>query len=202
MTRNEGSGAHVAGGDRDVPLHVPWSDPKPKTVSITWPDLTPAAPPATDTKPTKKDKTMAEDIHGECIGDERVTYSRPPVLNPKTPQLDAGIKPLPAFAIEAARLLADTEGHPDATVRSARKIAAQALEHLHVLVRAAADRGALPETKPAKKATRKKVATPSDDGPVAKTVRAWAAENGVECPSVGRVPRAVVEQYMQAKKGR
>lgn len=31
-----------------------------------------------------------------------------------------------------------------------------------------------------------------------KKVRAWAAENGVDCPRVGRVPQHVVEQYLAA----
>lgn len=32
----------------------------------------------------------------------------------------------------------------------------------------------------------------------AKTVRAWAAEHGVDCPRTGRVPRAVVDAYLDA----
>lgn len=30
-----------------------------------------------------------------------------------------------------------------------------------------------------------------------KTVRAWAAEHGVECPRQGRVPKTVLEQYQR-----
>lgn len=39
-----------------------------------------------------------------------------------------------------------------------------------------------------------------DDGPSldAKTVRAWAAENGVTCPPVGRVPGTVMDAYREA----
>ncbi|MEE6273496.1 histone-like nucleoid-structuring protein Lsr2 [Georgenia sp. MJ206] len=32
-------------------------------------------------------------------------------------------------------------------------------------------------------------------GVEAKAVRAWAAENGIECPAVGRVPRRVLDAY-------
>lgn len=35
-------------------------------------------------------------------------------------------------------------------------------------------------------------------GPTPKQVRAWAAENGVECNSHGRVPQGVVDQYLAA----
>jgi hypothetical protein len=38
-------------------------------------------------------------------------------------------------------------------------------------------------------------------GVQSKVVRAWAAENGVTCPKAGRVPRAVVEQYVTATRG-
>ncbi len=34
-----------------------------------------------------------------------------------------------------------------------------------------------------------------------KAVRAWAKENGVECPALGRVPAAVVEAFNQAQAG-
>lgn len=199
MTTNEGAGGnHVAGGDRQLPLHVPWSDPKPKTVSISWPDLAPLPTPTT--RPKKEAPAMAEDIHGEPIGDERITYAQPPVLTARTqPQQFVGINPLPAWAIAAARLMADTESHTDPTVRSARKIAAQALEHLQVLVRAASDRGAPAETKADKKTTRKSAPRPESVGPDPKAVRAWAAENGIECGAVGRVPRAVVDAYLQAQ---
>lgn len=31
-----------------------------------------------------------------------------------------------------------------------------------------------------------------------KTIRTWAAENGVDCPSKGRIPQAIVEAYIKA----
>lgn len=39
-----------------------------------------------------------------------------------------------------------------------------------------------------------------DDGPSldAKTVRAWAAQNGIDCPSRGRPPQRVVDAYREA----
>lgn len=36
-------------------------------------------------------------------------------------------------------------------------------------------------------------------GPSSKAVRAWAAENGISCPAVGKVPRAVVDAYQAAQ---
>lgn len=41
--------------------------------------------------------------------------------------------------------------------------------------------------------------TPTVNGaPSSKVVRAWAEANGVECPSRGRVPESVLEQYAAA----
>jgi hypothetical protein len=51
--------------------------------------------------------------------------------------------------------------------------------------------------KPAPVAEGAEVVEPSAD-PDARTVRAWAAANGVECGPIGRVPRGVVEQYLAA----
>lgn len=43
-------------------------------------------------------------------------------------------------------------------------------------------------------------AAKTDDGPNRdpKVVRAWAAEHGVDCPATGRVPRVVVDAYLEA----
>lgn len=46
---------------------------------------------------------------------------------------------------------------------------------------------------PKKKAGRR--ASPSYD---AKAVRTWAAENGVDCPRVGRVPKTVLDRWRSA----
>lgn len=40
--------------------------------------------------------------------------------------------------------------------------------------------------------------TAKASGPSAKLVRAWAAENGVAVNPVGRVPRSVVESYLES----
>lgn len=34
----------------------------------------------------------------------------------------------------------------------------------------------------------------------AMAIREWAAENGIECPHMGRIPRAVRDQYVEAVK--
>lgn len=39
----------------------------------------------------------------------------------------------------------------------------------------------------------------ASSGPDPKAVRAWAAANDVECPAMGRVPRAVVDAYQAAQ---
>lgn len=94
------------------------------------PNLTATSTPA----PQKEPITMAEDIHGEPIGDDRVTYANPPTLTPVAAPVPAGA-PLPPEIAAAARLLARTEGHPDRKIRSARRIVAQSLLHLDELVR-------------------------------------------------------------------
>lgn len=82
--------------------------------------------------------------------------------------------------------------------RAAKKVrdAGVALEHAlndvetkHRKAREDAERKAQLRGTTAKPAT--KAATTGH----AKAIRAWAAENGVSCPSVGRVPKAVREQY-------
>lgn len=51
------------------------------------------------------------------------------------------------------------------------------------------------------RAAKEKLRPPrKDDGPSLepKVVRAWAAEHGVDCPATGRVPRTVVDAYLEA----
>lgn len=43
-----------------------------------------------------------------------------------------------------------------------------------------------------------KAAKAASDGPSSADVRAWAAENDVQCPAVGRVPGSVLEAYEAA----
>jgi flagellar biosynthesis GTPase FlhF len=50
----------------------------------------------------------------------------------------------------------------------------------------------------AEKATKRAVAAAAPIGVDPKVVRAWAATAGVECGSHGRVPQAVVDQYLTA----
>jgi hypothetical protein len=40
---------------------------------------------------------------------------------------------------------------------------------------------------------------PAKDGPDPKAVRTWAARNGVACTPTGRVPKAVIAQYLAAQ---
>jgi len=149
------------------------------------------------TTPRKKETIMAEDIHGEAVGDERVTYGKPPVLKP----VPTGA-PLPPEIAAAARLLARTEGHPDRTIRSARRIAAQALLHLDELVRAheAMDRS-VDRALTSVAAAAPPSTTPPDGATSPKVVREWAKENGIEVPRFGRVPKDVIDAYWAATSG-
>lgn len=124
-----------------------------------------------DTPTTQEEEpVMAEDLHGEAIGDERVTYGNPPVLAPAP----AGA-PLPPEIAAAARLLVRTEGHPDRKIRSARRIVAQALLHLDELVREheALDRtvdrslALVQNAQPAERVTAPTPATPAATGTTA-----------------------------------
>lgn len=181
MTSNEGTGLpYVAGGTPPPPpLHVPWSDPKPKTVSITWPSLTP--PPTQKEAPAMTDL----DIHGEPPAGWKPD---PPAIAAVPTPPPTGINPLPAWAIDAARLLADTEKNTDPTIRSARRIAAQALEHLRSLTTAA---------EALTRSIDNAVAALSTE-PTAKEVRAWARTNNIPVPDVGRVPAHIYDQYKEA----
>jgi hypothetical protein len=60
----------------------------------------------------------------------------------------------------------------------------------------AARQARLKEIRP--KATARR---PAGDGPTPKEVRAWAAKQGINCSAHGRVPDAIVEQYLAAKAG-
>lgn len=46
--------------------------------------------------------------------------------------------------------------------------------------------------------TSQKKTTATTDGPTAAEIRAWAAQNDVACPAVGRVPTAVRQAYADA----
>ncbi len=75
-----------------------------------------------------------------------------------------------------------------------RELSALTSEEEQLAQRLAEIRARKDELEPAKpKKTRKPV-----DYPAAE-VRAWAAENGVDCPAVGRVPKAVVDAWRAAQ---
>lgn len=129
---------------------------------------------------------------------------------------------LPGYAYDAAALLAATEGHHDPLVRDVRKIAAQALQALHVAKeqydRLAAVTGRAVaafhsiEAATEKKTTRKKAGakTAGKRDPLATTtvmkqhgvtpaqVRAWAEESGVPVAARGNPSMDVIEQYLTA----
>lgn len=52
---------------------------------------------------------------------------------------------------------------------------------------------------PAKKVTSSD--RPGDEGPTAAEIRAWAVDNDIDCPHVGRVPQRVREAYETAHEG-
>jgi hypothetical protein len=53
----------------------------------------------------------------------------------------------------------------------------------------------LREIRPSKATGRRPATT---DGPTPKEIRAWAAEQGIECPTRGRVPNTVTDAYRDA----
>lgn len=132
--------------------------------------------------PATPELTVVEDIPDEPI--ERVTVLDPAGL------IAAGTDHWDESVAEAAReakawldILA--EGLVQAEHRA---VALAEVEHLEQLLHAARLKAGLVEIEaPAE--------TPSYD---AKTVRAWAAANGVDCPRTGRVPRHVVDAYLDA----
>jgi hypothetical protein len=75
-----------------------------------------------------------------------------------------------------------------------QELAAIASEREQLEQRLAEIRAREAELAPAKKAKSKRKAV----GYPAAEVRAWAKEQGVDCPAVGRVPKAVVEAWRKA----
>lgn len=91
------------------------------------------------------------------------------------------------YVHDMARVLSHTEGHPDKLVRDLRKLAVQAVQALATASTATKAQPATAPTKP--------VAPPPATGPSAKTVRAWAADQGLDCPQFGRVPAKIREAF-------
>ncbi|MEV1020680.1 histone-like nucleoid-structuring protein Lsr2 [Streptomyces sp. NPDC050264] len=152
-------------------------------------------------------------------GPELARRTRPLSTNPKDRTMTAvpTTASAPVSLHEAAeklpvgQLLAWGDNHPDTNVRDAATRARAALVGLraryvtdHELAELDSEQAALEErlaTLAARKAElappkARKVRKPLDYN--AAEVRAWARAQGVECPPVGRIPKAVVEQWRAA----
>lgn len=126
----------------------------------------------------------------------RAPVERPgPVVRPSTRDLLAEAADLAAGSRPIARALAKAE---------------ESLKALAEAVMAEGEKARLREKEAKLKAELEQVRTklrggatsrqPADTGDDVdpKAVRAWAAEQGIECPRVGRLPKAVLEQYRAA----
>ena len=89
------------------------------------------------------------------------------------------------YVLDMAKVLSRTEGHPEKLVRDLRKLAVQAVQAL-------ATASTTPHAQPAPAAPKTAAPTPEVD---AKTIRAWAADQGLDCPKFGRVPASVREAF-------
>jgi hypothetical protein len=102
---------------------------------------------------------------------------------------------------KAARLetlVRDLEAALDAEAEQARKAAAAKAER----EKAAAEVKKLQEQLRAARAKLGKTPKPATTaGADPKTVRAWARENGVDCPTSGRLPGNVIDAYQAAQNG-
>lgn len=118
-------------------------------------------------------------------------------------------KRIQALGRKISDQLDDLHERLDAEDRRQREKAEQARRREEERRKAAEERNrAAAEVKAAEEALRKaraklrgSTATPAD-AHSARAVRAWAADNGVECPSRGRVPSRVIEAYKAAQAGK
>lgn len=139
---------YVAGGDRTVPFHVPYSEPKKRPTGLDWASLNPEpTTPAEviEAKPTcnhcRRHVDVVSRFTGMCPDCEREldphhqeSPSTPQEITMPTPDATSEPRELPLYAVLIAELLDDTEGHPDPLVRAVRKIVTQsalALKQAH-----------------------------------------------------------------------
>ncbi|MEU8968106.1 histone-like nucleoid-structuring protein Lsr2 [Streptomyces monashensis] len=134
--------------------------------------------------------------------------------HPQTPAVDVRLRSVgqpPAEQVSVGQLLKWGDEHADPAVQDQaararatlaglrqrydtdRELTALTSEEQQLEQRLAELRARKTELAPAKtKKPKKTVDYPAAD------VRAWAAENGIECPRLGRVPKAIVDAWKQA----
>jgi hypothetical protein len=133
----------------------------------------------------------------------------PTLVTVRPPAIEQARPPLPTGA-----LLKWADNHPDASVRDqaarARDILAelrtrQAADQELAAITSRADkrekqlaelRARQAELAPAKKARRKTGSHVRDYD--SRTVRAWAKDNGVDCPGIGQIPKRVLDAWRAA----
>lgn len=166
----------------------------------------------------RQEKTMSQPI--PAPRDPRTTPSATPELRavPPAPASPAFEAALQSEALPIGKLLAWADEHDDKAVRRHAEQARTALAALRdrhssdaeltAIDREAAElqkrmselRQRRAELQP-KKAGRKSTGVPAERDHDPATVRAWAREHGIDVPALGRVPRAVVDQWLAAQGG-
>lgn len=117
-----------------------------------------------------------------------------PLLDRATRSTKAGTRSL---GERIQKQLRDLRARLDAEDRAAEEKA----ERERIKAAAAAEVTRLREQlREAERALRGKDATPSAATTDSKAVRAWAAEQGIDCPKVGRVPATIRAAYDEAHK--
>jgi len=126
---------HVGGGDRTVPFHVPYSEPKPKPTGLDWGSMTPEPTTPAEVAVARprcnhcREHVDVVSVHtGLCPSceveldphnQEAPTAQEATMPEPTAPEIPEYIRGL-------TDLLIATEGHRDPLVRATRKIVVQA----------------------------------------------------------------------------
>lgn len=217
------AGHHVGGGDRTVPMHVPYSPPRPKPRGLDWSALNAEPSPAQETTMPNTDLRECTNCGDEvaylssrlwCDSCESGADDIPAVVSAPVEMPDDGADELehdviaqaastlvlPDYALQLAGLLADTEGHPDPLVRATRKIVTQAAVALLQAVKAShsSDPDAKTTAPVLRPGTQSSVAAPSGSEPTAAEYRSWALKNGHSVNTTGRVPGYIKDLYAAA----
>lgn len=137
---------------------------------------------------TERDRrklTVLPDIDIDLFLDDEDDTDQEPPMTTTAPDL-------PDWALDVANLLADTEGHPDATVRSIRKIVTQAAVALRTAATAAARPvdGVVPASGKTQQTLRLEAL-----GVSAGQVRAWAIAHGHTVATAGRLRSDILDAY-------
>lgn len=197
--------ASIIGSTREAVLDVASHHGYPDTAKLSW---------AVDVLTKKLEDSAAPPKRAPEPTPRPTTQARP------TPRFPVAPVAAPAPADDLETFLRDAKAHPSKRIRTAANRVDDQIARLRDLIsedeeKHAARRKAEKEKAAAVKEVQRLKAelaaaqaklrpatattrTPGGDGPNAAVVRAWAAENNVECPSRGRLPDSVRSAYDQA----